>query len=454
MVRAASRSWVGRTLRGFLAGGTVAGLAWGGLFAAEEWPQFRGPRGDGHAETEGLPATWSENSNVIWKTPVPGNGHASPVIADGKVWLLTALQTPLTAEEKAKRLAGIPNNRGLEIAGKVALKALAFDVHTGKPLHDVELFVLDNPPPIHSLNSYASPTPVLEGGRLYCHLGTYGTACVDTNDGKIVWSNEDFHVEHQNGPGSSPVVWKDLVVAHFDGIDKQFVAAFHKATGKVAWKTDRSGKLGEKEDVKKAYCTPTIIQDQGRAVLVSPGADWVYGYDVETGTELWRINYGKLGFSTVPRPVIGHGMAYICTSYMDSRLLAIRLDGKGDVSKSHVAWTFDKQVPKKPSLLLVDDLLYMVNDGGVLTCLEALTGKELWKQRLGGDFSASPLYADGKLHFFNQQGKAIVIRPGRTYDEVSVNQLDEGFMASPAVFRRALILRTNTHLYRIQELVR
>lgn len=429
-------------------------FAAGASFAAEaedSWPQFRGPRGDGHSTATGIASVWAEDKNVAWKIPVPGEGHSSPVVADGRIWLTAAVVSPLSAEEQKARLAKIPNANGLEIAGKVTLKALAYDAQTGSPLFDAPLFQLDEPPAIHSLNSYASPSPVLEDGKLYCHFGTFGNACVDAATGKVLWKNDEHQVDHQNGPGSSPILWGRLFIVHYDGIDKQYLVALHKESGKTAWKVARSGKLEDKVDLKKAYCTPTIIEENGKPVLVSPGADWVYGYDPESGEELWKLNYGKLGFSTVPKPIQGNGLVYICTSYMESRLLAIRTDGRGDVSKSHVAWTVDKQVPRKPSLILVGEQLYMVNDGGVLTCMDASTGKTLWVKRLGGDFSASPTFVDGKLYFLNQQGKAWVLRPGDRYDEIAENTLSEGFMASPAIHKKALLLRTTGHLYRIEE---
>jgi outer membrane protein assembly factor BamB len=241
------------------------------------------------------------------------------------------------------------------------------------------------------------------------------------------------------------------LIVHYDGIDQQFVAARDKITGEVAWKVKRSGKLPDKAEFQKAYATPHVIEEDDRSQLISPASDWVYSYDPATGKELWRANYGQLGFSTVPRPVVGNGMVYIITSFMQSRLLAVKYDGQGDVSKTHVVWNSDRQVPKKPSALLAGQELYLISDNGVGTCLDALSGDVLWTERLGGQYSASPLLADGRIYAFSQEGKTVVFEPGKEYKALAENQLDAGFMASPAVTGKALFLRTETHLYRVEE---
>ncbi|WP_166819926.1 outer membrane protein assembly factor BamB family protein [Thalassoroseus pseudoceratinae] len=419
--------------------------------AGESWPQFRGPDGNGHGDATNLPVEWSESENVSWKTAIPGDGHSSPVIADGRVWLTTAVAETLTEAEKKARLAKVKNSRGLELVGSLSLRAICVDAESGKILQNVEVFNIENPEPIHSLNSYASPTPVVEGERLFCHFGTYGTACLDSKTGEKVWEQRTLTVDHQNGPGASPIVWNDLLIAQYDGIDRQFVVALDKRTGKIVWKTPRSGKLNDRAEFQKAYATPHVVDVDGKPILVSPGADWVYGYDPASGEEIWRISYGGLGFSTVPRPVIGHGMAYIVTSFMQSKLLAVRYDGKGDVSESHVVWTSGRQVPKKPSLLLIGDELYLLSDAGIFTCVDAKTGAEHYRQRLGGQYSASPLFADGNIYLWSQEGIATVVKPGTEYVELARNEMNAGFMASPAVVDDALFVRTETHLFRIEK---
>ncbi len=420
------------------------------VWAEGEWPQFRGPLGNGHSTATGLPVKWSEQENIAWKTAIPGNGHSSPVISGNQIWLTTAVVEKLSEEEQKKRLASVANSRGLEIAGRLSLRAVCVDRNTGEILKNLELFSIENPEPIHALNSYASPTPVIEDDRLYCHFGTYGTACVDTKTGRIVWQDNSLHVDHQNGPGASPILWKNLLIVQYDGIDRQFVAARNKQTGEVVWNVKRTGTLPQKKEFQKAYATPHVIEQEGRVQLISPGSDWVYSYDPKTGEELWRANYGQLGFSTVPRPVVGHGMVYIITSYMQSRLLALKHDGTGDVSGTHVVWKSDRQVPKKPSALLVGQELYLVSDGGVGTCLDAKTGKTHWTERLGGQYSGSPLLADGRIYTTSQEGKTLVIQPGQTYKLLAENQLEGQFMASPAVAGKALYIRSEKHLYRVE----
>jgi len=421
--------------------------------AADEWTQFRGPDGSGHSTAVGLPVTWSETENVAWKAPVPGSGHSSPVISGNQIWLTAAVETPLTEEEQKQRLSKLANPNGLVLAGALTLRALCFDRGTGELLQNVELLHVREPEPKHALNSYASPSPVLKEGRLYCHFGAYGTACVDTSSGQVLWRSSEHQVDHQNGPGSSPVLWGNRLIIAFDGIDQQYVAALDTDTGMTAWKTMRSGEVNPRADFQKAYGTGSIVESGGRAQIIVPGADWVYSYDPATGKELWKAAYGMLGFSTVPRPVFANGLAFISTSYMQPRLLAVRYDGSGDVTKTHVAWQLDGQFPQKPSMLTVGDDLYLINDKGIAMCLETGTGKEVWKQRLGGQYSASPLFADGRIHFFSQEGQTFVVRP-RTADApvevLAENTLDSGFMASPAVAGKALFLRSETSLYRIE----
>lgn len=417
--------------------------------AQAQWPQFRGPLGNGHATAERLPTSWSEQKGIDWKVDVPGKGHSSPVIADGKIWLTTAITTPLTDAQKQEKLANVAEAKSLDLVGQLSLHILCFDVTSGKLLHDTEVFAVPNPEPIHHTNTYASPTPVLDGQNVFVHFGTYGSGCIDARTGEVKWRNNEFHVDHQNGPGSSPILWKNLMIFHLDGTDHQFIVGLNVKDGKLVWRTDRSGEMHPTPAMQKAYCTPTIIETSQGPELISPAANWVYAYNPENGSELWKAAYGELGFSTVPKPIVGHDMAYVCTSFMKSKLLAVRFGGKGDVTSSHIVWTSESQIPKKPSLLLVGQELYVLNDAGILTCLDALSGKEIWRERIGGNFAASPLFCQGLIYLFSEEGKTTVVRAGRTYEEVAVNELSEGCNASPAVVDNALILRTQSHLYRL-----
>lgn len=420
-------------------------------FAIDEWPQFRGPDGQGRAASTALPLTWSEEQNVAWKTELPGEGHSSPVISGNQIWLTTAIAAELTEDEEQARLQAVENSRGLKLAGALTLQALLLNRDSGDIQQQVSLFEIAEPEPKHSLNSYASPTPVIAGDHVYFHFGTYGTACLNRHTAEVIWKVSDIHVDHQNGPGSSPIVWENLLIIHFDGTDKQFLTAFDRLTGKVKWQTERSGEMDPKAELRKAYCTPLVVQANGRTLVISPAANWVYGYDVHDGAEVWKASYGKLGFSTVPRPVFEDGVIYLSTSYMQPRLVAVDVTGTGDVTESHVRWTSDRQAPKKPSMLIIKGHLYTVTDNGVAACLKADDHSEVWKLRLTGDFSASPLYSGGRLYFFGQDGATTVVSEGTEPTELAKNKLDAGMMASPAVAGDALFIRTEAALYRIEQ---
>jgi len=397
------------------------------LSAGENWPEFRGPTGDGHADATGLPLRWSETENIRWKTPIHDKGWSSPVIWGSQIWLTTAT-----------------------VDGK-QLFAVCLDRETGKIVHDIKVFEVDKPAFCHPFNSYASPTPVIEQGRVYVHFGSYGTACLDTATGRTLWSRRDLPCDHFRGPGSSPILYGDSLFVAFDGYDFQYVVALDKATGKTVWKRDRDIDYGTTNgDLKKAFGTATVIHVDGQDQLVSPSAVATIAYDPSTGNELWKVYHGCMNASA--RPLYHHGLLFVCTGGSGPfRLLAIRPSGHGDVTKSHVVWKLDRGAPSRISLLCIDDLLYMVNETGVASCLEAPSAQRVWQQRLGKEYSASPVYADGRLYFFDQEGSGHVLQPGREPKVLSVNRLDDGCMASPAVAGKALYVRTKTHLYRIEE---
>jgi outer membrane protein assembly factor BamB len=419
------------------------------LVKAADWPEFRGPGGQGHSDATGLPIEWSATKNIAWRTEIPGKGWSSPVIAGDQIWLTYAIDEPITEEEKQKKLAANTGNQPLQVVGAVHMHAVCVDRQSGKLLHDVELMVERDPQWTHALNSFASPTPVIADGKLYCHFGAHGTACLDTKSLKVLWTNNETRVMHENGPGSSPVLVGERLIFHCDGSDEQYIAALDTATGKIAWKTERSGEMNSNPQLKKAYGTPIVMELHGRTTVLSPAADWLYAYDPQTGKELWKAPYGVLGFSIVPRPVAGHGMVYLSTSFMQSEMLAVRVDDTS--SHPSIAWRNKKGVPKMSSPLLVGDELYMVSDNGIATCLDAKTGDALWSERLGGNVSSSPIYADGRIYIGNREGETFVLAPGRQFKLLATNALDEAIMATPAAVDGALILRTEKALYRIAE---
>jgi outer membrane protein assembly factor BamB len=317
-------------------------------------------------------------------------------------------------------------------------------------VHDVEVLRRETAIAKNTKNSYASPSPVLDDRNVYVHFGTQGTAALDQATGQIVWTNTDQTLDHKEGPGSSPILWNDLLIFNCDGMDEQYVVALDKADGKLRWRTDRPGPQHENPDRRKAYSTPLVVKVGDHDELVSVGADRVVSYEPATGRPLWKVEYS--GFSIVPRPIAGHGLIYFVNNFPKPELCAIRPDGAtGDVSATHVAWKFKKQVPSSPSPLLVDDLIYMVNDKGILTCLDARNGAEVYTERLGGNFSASPLSADGKIYLFDEAGKGYVVKPGRSFELLAENELPGRVLASPAAVGRALYVRTDAAFYRFEK---
>lgn len=394
---------------------------------AQDWPQFRGPTGQGHSSERGLPLDWSESRNIVWKTPVPGVGWSSPVVAGGRVWMTTAIDS------------GNPS-RGQVTS---SLRVLAFDAASGREVVNVELFRLRYAGYINPKNSRASPTPIVDGDRVYVHFGAEGTAAL-TAAGEVVWKTR-LPYESQHGSGGSPVLFGDLLIVSCDGNDVEaFVAALDRHTGKIRWKTAR------RKPADQAYTTPLVIRVGDRDQVVSVGAYRAAAYDPQTGREIWRVGY-RDGFSNVPRPVHGHGLVYLATGFNDPTLIAVRPDGAGDVTKTHIAWTVARGVPFTPSPILVGDELYMVSDIGVLSCLDARTGAAIWQARLPGNYSASPVFADGRIYFQSEEGVTTVVAAGKEFRRLATSRLDGAMLATMAVAGGAIFIRTDTHLYRISE---
>jgi len=392
---------------------------------AQDWPEFRGPTGQGHSSERGLPLEWSESRNVAWKTAVPGAGWSSPVISGGRVWLTTAVQGGDARKSRA-----------------VSLRVMAFDVATGREIVNVEIFRVERPGYINQKNSRASPTPIVDGDRVYVHFGADGTAALAMS-GDVLWRTR-LDYESQHGNGGSPALYGDLLIVNIDGDSPEaYVTALDTKTGKARWKTRR------RDPFAQAYTTPLVIRVGDRDQVVSVGAFRAVAYDPQSGKEIWRVSYDD-GFSNVPRPVYGHGLVYVVSGWTSPpRLLAVRPDGTGDVTKTHIAWTLRRGVPYIASPLLVGDELFVVNDNGILTCLDARTGATHWQQRLGGNYSASPVFADGRIYFQSEEGVTTVIAPGREFRRLASNQNEESMQASMAVSGGSLFIRTDTHLYRI-----
>jgi outer membrane protein assembly factor BamB len=390
----------------------------------------------GLSDAKGLPVTWSETENVVWKTPVHGKAWSSPVVWGEQVWVSTAS----------------PDGR--------ELGAVCVDKNTGKVVYDLKLFHVANPQPLgNALNAYGSPTPVIEEGRVYVTFGSSGTACLDTKTGHRLWERTDLPCNHFRGPGSSLLMYKNLLILPFDGSDYQYVVAMDKKTGDTVWKTNRSvdyrdldpsGKPQAAGDWRKAFSTPRVATFDGKDILLSLGSKALYAYEPATGVEIWRVDCHP-AHSGSATPVAGPDLVYFCTGHGKAELWAVKPGGEGTLGADDIAWKVTKNVPTRSSVLLVDDLLYMIDEGGMASCVEARTGKEVWKERIKGNYSASPLYADGRIYFFSEQGKTAVVQPGRQFKLLAENELGDGFMASAAVSGKALILRSKTHLYRVEK---
>ena len=392
--------------------------------AAENWPEFRGPDGDGSTDAK-LPLTWSESENVKWKIPIHGKGWSSPVIWGDQLWVTTAT-------EDGKQMS-----------------ALCVDRHSGKVLKDVVVFENEEPQYCHPTNSYASCTPVIEAGRIYVHFGRYGTACLDTATGDKLWERRDIECNHWRGPGSSPIVHDDKLIVAYDGYDYQFVVAFNKNDGTTAWHRDREIDYGtENGDRKKAYSTATAFKHKGRTQVVSPSATESIAYDPDSGDVLWRVRHD--GMNAAAKPLYAHGLVYIAAGAGPTSMIAVKPDGTGDVTDTHIEWGFNKSTPRRPSQIIVGERMFMINDDGVATCIDAKTAKVIWQKRVGGKYRASPIVANGRIYCFSQDGTSPVFEASDKFKLVAENKLDNEFQASPAIAGNSLYLRTISDLYCIE----
>jgi len=391
-----------------------------------DWPQFRGPDGQGHSSAKGVPTTWSETENIAWKTRIPGEGWSSPVISGNQVWM--------TSAEK----------KGL------SLHAICVDRTSGKLLYNVEVLTTGDAGPRHVQNGYASPTPVLDDKHAYVTFGPRGTVCLD-RAGKVVWKNTELDFNVIQGAGSSPILHEDLLILTCDGIDVQYIAALDKRTGKVRWKQARQHLERVTTAIgKMAYSTPLAQTIDDVPQLVSSGADHVGAYDLRTGKELWWMPY--TGFSQVGRPSYGNGLFYVIGSVRQDHfaIFAVR-PGKGQLTDQQIVWKNSSGIGHVPSPLLVGKEIYAVDDKGITSCLDAMTGKVHWKKRLGGNYRASPLEIRGRIYTCSREGVCHVLAAGKEYKVIATNKLDGTLMASPAVAGRALFIRSGTHLYRIEK---
>jgi outer membrane protein assembly factor BamB len=399
------------------------------------WTHFRGSNLNGIADTKNIPLIWSD-SVVKWKTKIHDEGYSSPVVFDNQIWVTTA--TPDGKE----------------------LYAVCADFVTGKIVYDIKVFTPDDIEGKHSLNTYASPTPCIEKGFVYVHYGSMGTACINTSDGSIVWKRTDLKCKHVQGPASSPVLYKNLLILHFEGTDARFIVALDKSTGKTVWKTSRPEEpykplapIG-----RKAYITPIIMNVEGRDILISNGSAVCIAYDPNDGKEIWRVVDGAE--STIAMPVSENGVVFWYTGFSMgdddkkyTEMLAVNPNGKGDITATNVLWKKREELSRNQCLtpVIKDGLIYTVNTRNILMCIDAATGKEVWSTHVTSNYDSSPVYINGNIFFFSVKGEVLVIKAGRKYEFLAKSQMDSGIWATPAVLRNSVILRTQKYLYRIEE---
>ncbi len=406
------------------------------LFAQtqENWTHLRGSNLDGHSTSKNAPIEWNDSTNVLWKTGIRGVAWSSPVVFGDQIWTSSATRN---GEE---------------------MFAVCTDFNSGKILKEVMLFKPDSVQHIHPTNSYATSTPCIEDGFVYVHFGTYGTACINIRNFEIVWTRTDLNCEHMQGAASSPIIYKNLIILHIEGTDVQYVIALDKNTGKTVWKTERPQEFYKDiEPVsRKAYCTPIVVNVNGKDQLISNGSQVCVAYEPETGKPIWQVFYGD--DSTVSMPLSWGGLVYVNSGWMlpengkfYARLLAVDPTGKGDVTKTRIPWECATDVPQISTPVIVDSLIYMVHERGELTCLKARNGEVIWKTDLKDQFNASALYASGNIYLFSVKGKTYIIKPGLTFQLIAENQLKGMVKATPAIVRDNIIFRTDKFLYRIGE---
>jgi hypothetical protein len=391
---------------------------------AEDWPQFRGPSGQGVSKATNLPTKWSATENVAWSVAIPGRGWSSPVIAEGKIYLTTAL---------------------LERDIPTSLRAICVDAESGKIVWNTEIFHREPVPSLkHDKSTHSNPTPVVTKDRLYVHFGHLGTAALDLA-GNVIWRQTTLGFSSVHGNGGSPALFEDLLIFNCDGAGNPFMAALDAKSGDVKWKAPRNSKAR----MTFSFSTPLVIEVDGKPQVISPASGIVAAYEPASGKEIWRVNYGS-GYSVVPRPIYHQGLVLVSSGFDTPVVYAINPKGaSGDVTSTHVAWKERKGAPNTPSIVAWEDEVYWVSAGGVATCADVKSGKIHWSERVGGGHSASPVAAEGRVYFQNEKGVGYVVKAGKSYQLLAQNDLEEASLASYGVMDGALIIRTATKLWKI-----
>lgn len=414
--------------------------------AQDSWNQFRGPLGNGVSRATNVPIDLTEDSQHLkWKTPIPGRAWSSPVVWGNQIWVTNApeIQNP----KGLSAFDVFPKELPPPADPPIRLSAVCLDLETGKIMQDVTVFEISQPQFVHDTNSYASPTPVIEDGRLYVHYGAHGTACLDTRSGEKIWERTDLECHHFRGAGSSPIVYENLLILTFDGFDKQFITALDKSTGETVWQKDRDCPFENAYgDYHKAYSTPIVLQVEGKPLLISPHANATSAYDIRNGDLVWRAFHG--GMNAAARPVYSDDLVFINAGDGKESMIALDPSGHGQkVANTHIRWRTGRMAPKRPSQLFYNELLFLLEDKGVVACLDPENGEILGKTRVTGNYWASPIAIDGRIYVLSQEGKVTVLKATPELDEVASHDLDDGFIASPAVAGDRLLLRGKKYLY-------
>jgi len=396
----------------------------------ENWTHFRGSNLNGISDVTEAPVHWSDSTNIRWKTAIAGKGWSSPVVYGDQVWITSATENGST------------------------MSGICVDYRSGKILFNLNLFQPDTAYPKHDVNTYATPTPCIEEGFVYLHFGSYGTACVNTVNGKTIWKRTDLRCDHVQGAGSSPILYKNLLILHIEGSDVQYLVALNKRTGETIWKTDRPKAVYDLLEPigKKAYITPIVVKVKGRDLLISNGSAVCIAYNPETGEEVWRLVQGE--DSSIASPISENGVVYFYPGFVTppsgekyTELIAVNPDGKGDIAKTNVLWRFQSPVLQLLTPLVKDGLIYTIDTRNWLHCLDAKTGQEWYYEKMKQKYNASPVYANGNIYFTSTRGETMVIKAGKKFQMVAENKLPGECFATPAIVRNSIIMRVGTTLY-------
>jgi outer membrane protein assembly factor BamB len=397
-----------------------------------QWTHFRGNNLDGKSTTDICPVQWAPDSGIMWKTFIHGRGWSSPTVYGNQVWVTTATET------------------GTEMSG------VCLDLNTGETIYDIVVFRPDSVQGKHDINSYATPTPCIEQHFVYVHFGHYGTACFDTRDGSEVWKRDDLPCTHVQGPGSSPILYGNLLILHLEGTERQYITALNKTDGHTVWETNRPKDVIDRLEPigKKAYITPLIIDIKGRKMMISNGSAACMAYDPDTGEEIWRIIRGE--DSTIAMPFAEDGLVFFHTGFVTgpdkerfAELMAVDPDGSGDIAKSNLKWKMETPILQLSTPVINKGYIYTIDTKSILMCIEAETGNIVKIHQVEGQIQCISHSGCRKIYISSTRGETMVFQEGPDLELLAENRLEGEIWASPAAVGNSLLIRTSKFLYRI-----